>query len=135
MQVEILTLCDSAADYEGRLSLLGAFDTIMAASFPATHHQCAIALRLRFNRIEEGSHSIRIHFVDDDGAFIMPNLEAQLGVTFVDNSETASVNFIFGIEGLPLAQPGTYAVNLGLDGKQEASVPLYVRQAPMDGDD
>jgi len=133
MQVEILTLCDAAADYQGRLSVLGAFDTITSASFPATHPQCAIALRVRFNRIEEGPHSIRIHFVDDDGAFIMPNLEGQLGVSFVDNSETASVNFIFGIQGLPLAKPGTYAVNLGVDGKQEASVPLYVRDAVTDG--
>ncbi|HEX4562317.1 MAG TPA: hypothetical protein VH113_10840 [Gemmatimonadales bacterium] len=133
MQVEILTLCDAAADYQGRLSLLGAFDTIMSASFPATHPQCNIALRVRFHRIEEGSHSIRIHVVDDDGALIMPNLEGQVGVTFVDNSETASVNFILGIQGLPLAKPGTYAVNLAVDGKQEASVPLYIKEAAHDG--
>ena len=133
MQVEILTLCDAAADYQGRLSLLGAFDTITSSSFPSTHPHCAIALRLRFDRIEEGSHAIRIHVVDDDGAFILPSLEGHLGVSFVDNSETAAVNFIFGIEGLPLSRPGTYAVNLGVDGKQEASVPLSVREAATDG--
>lgn len=133
MQVEILTLCDAAADYQGRLSLLGAFDTITAASFPATHPHCHIALRIRFNRIEEGSHSIRIHVVDDDGSLIMPNMEGQIGVGFIDGTETASVNFILGIQGLPLAKPGTYAVNLAVDNKQEATVPLYVREAPHDG--
>lgn len=133
MQVEILTLCDAAADYQGRLSLLGAFDTITAASFPATHPHCHIALRIRFNRIEDGSHSIRIHVVDDDGSLIMPNLEGQVGVEFMDDTPSASVNFILGIQGLPLAKPGTYAVNLAVDGKQEATVPLYVREAEQDG--
>lgn len=133
MQVEILTLCDAAADYQGRLSLLGAFDTITATTFPAKHPQCSIALRIRFQRIEEGSHSIRIHVVDDDGELIMPNLEGQIGVTFIDNTETASVNFLLGIQGLPLARPGTYAINLAVDGKQEASVPLYVRESTQDG--
>ena len=133
MQVEILTLCDAAADYQGRLSLLGAFDTINATTFPATHPHCSIALRIRFHRIEDGPHSIRIHVVDDDGALIMPNLEGQIGVSFVDDSETASVNFILGIQGLPLAKPGTYAVNLAVDGKQEASVPLYIKESAQDG--
>lgn len=81
MQLEILTLCDAAADYQNKLSLLGAFDTVTAPSFPATHPQCAIALRLRFTRIEEGTHSLRIHVVDQDGALIMPSLDGQLSVT------------------------------------------------------
>jgi len=133
VQVEILTLCDAAADYNAKLSLLGAFDTITSPSFPTTHQQCSIALRIRFSRIEEGPHTIRIHVVDDDGELVMPNIEGHLGVSFVDHSETASVNVILGIQTLPLAKPGTYAVNLAVDGKQEASVPLYVRQGGESG--
>lgn len=127
MQVEILTLCDAAADYHNKLSLLGAFDTITAPTFPTTHPQCAIALRLRFTRIEEGTHALRIHVVDGDGTLIMPSLDGQLSVALGPESDTASVNFILGIQSLPLPHPGDYAVNLAVNGRQEASVPLYVR--------
>lgn len=133
MQLEILTLCDAAADYQNKLSLLGAFDTVTAPAFPAAHPQCAIAMRLRFTRIEEGSHALRIHVVDQDGALIMPSLDGQLSVTLGPVNETASVNFILGIQGLPLNQPGTYAVNLAIDGREEASVPLYVRLSGPEG--
>jgi hypothetical protein len=129
MQVEILALCDSANDYQGRLCLLGAFDIIQARTFPATHSHCAIALRLRFTRIENGSHSVRLHFVNDDGQLILPPLEAQLGVSCSDETGSASTNLVLGVQSLPLEKPGDFAINLAVDGRQVASIPLFVRQA------
>jgi len=128
MQVEILALCDAATDYQGRLCVLGAFDTIFAKAFPATHPQCAIALRLRFTQIEVGDHSVRLHVVNDDGQLVLPPLEGQMPVALNSGFDSASANLILGIQGLQLKAPGDYAVNLALDGKQEASIPLYVRK-------
>jgi hypothetical protein len=133
MRVEILTLCDAATDSQNKLSMLGAFDTITAPAFPVTHPHCAIALRLRFTRIEEGEHAIRIHVVDEDGELIMPSLDGRLSVELGPGNETASVNFILGIQELPLDRPGTYAVTLAVDGREEASVPLYVKQVASAG--
>ena len=127
MQVEILAICDSANDYQGRLCLLGAFDIIHARTFPATHSLCAIALRLRFTRIENGNHSVRLHFVNEDGELILPPLETQLGVDCSEEIGSASTNLVLAVQSLPLERPGDYAINLAVDGHQLASIPLFVR--------
>ncbi len=130
MQVEILALCDAASDYQGRLCLLGAFDVIHAINFPATHPHCAIALRLRFARIENGSHGVRLHFVDDDGNMILPPLDGQITVNCADSIDSVSTNLILAVQGLQLKAPGNYAINLAVDGRQSATIPLYVRAVP-----
>ena len=40
----------------GKLNLLGAFDTIYTQQLPAVHPQCSIALRLTFGHEDEGAH-------------------------------------------------------------------------------
>ena len=55
MTIQIAVLCDAATDYNGKLNLLGTFDTILTSQLPAIHPQCSIALRIAFNRIEEGA--------------------------------------------------------------------------------
>ena len=40
MEIQIAALCDSAADYGGKLCVIGTFDTIVAQSFPT-----AVALK------------------------------------------------------------------------------------------
>ena len=73
MEVEIFTLCDAATvDAAGKLNILGSFDRLNARETPVTHPQCALAIKLRFQRVEEGQKRIRITFLDPDGAAVMP---------------------------------------------------------------
>ena len=75
MTIQIAVLCDAATDYNGKLNLLGTFDTIITSQLPAVHPQCSIALRLAFGRIEEGAHKVKMNFVDEDGRLVMPSIE------------------------------------------------------------
>ena len=76
MHVEIFTLCDAATvDAAGKLNILGSFDNLSAASEPIVHMQCALALKLRFARIEEGQKRFRLAFVDSDGKAVMQPLD------------------------------------------------------------
>jgi len=108
VQIEILALCDAATDYQGHLCVLGAFDTIYARTFPATHSQCAIA--------------------NEDGRLILPPLDGKIAIALNRGFKSASANLIFGVQGLQLESVGDYEVNLAVDGKQEAAIPLYVRK-------
>lgn len=130
MRVEIFALCDAATDTHGKLSLLGTFDTLAAASFPTRHVHCAVALRLRFRRIEEGSHRVRLQFADEDGRPMVPPLEGQLDVRCRPDADSASANLVLNLQSLPLERPGRYTIDLAIDGREEASLPLYVVQAP-----
>jgi len=128
MKVELFVLCDAAADYDGKLSILGTFDTIWAKQVPAVHPQCAIALRARFSRIEEGDHMVRINIVDEDGKAVVPSLEAGVHVKFPERPSAVSVNMIFNIQGLKINAYGEYSIDLAIDGRHEASLPLYINR-------
>ncbi|MEK6634821.1 MAG: hypothetical protein AABY38_00560 [Planctomycetota bacterium] len=124
MNKEVFVLCDAATETVGKLNILGAFDNIYSRSAPATHPQCAIALRVRFNQIEKGEHKIRVNIVDEDGKLIMPSLDAKINVDFPQNMDSSIANLILNIHGLKIEKFGKYSVDLAIDGRQEASLPL-----------
>jgi hypothetical protein len=130
MDIQIAALCDAASDYGGKLCLLGAFDTITAPQFPSMHPQCAIALRIVFEKIEEGQHKLRLGFVDDDGRALMPPIDMPVKVGVPPDSSFISQNIIVSIQGLKFDRPGTYSIDLAIDGRHEASIPLSVRLVP-----
>jgi Family of unknown function (DUF6941) len=129
MRVEIFTLCDAATlDAAGKLNILGSFDRLNAREEPVVHPQCALAIKLRFERIEEGQKQIRILFVDQDGASVMPNVEATTQVQIQDNDSSATVSLALNIQQLRLPRFDEYSIDLAIDGRQEASIPLFVRR-------
>ena len=128
MDVQIAVLCDAATDYGGKLNLLGTFDTIISHQFPAVHPQCSIALRIAFSRIEEGSHKVRISLVDEDGHPVMPSIDIPADVVFPAEGTFISRNFVLNIQHLKFEAAGQYAIDIAIDGRHEASIPLQVRQ-------
>jgi len=126
MNLQIATLCDAATDYGGKLSLLGTFDTIMARQLPAKHPQCSVALRVVFDRSDEGAHRLRIDLVDADGKSVMPAVDIPFEVRLPADALHLSRNFIINIQQLKFDQAGHYAVAIAVDGQIEMSLPLRV---------
>ncbi len=131
MNVQVAVLCDAATDDNGKLNLLGAFDTILTPQLPAVHPQCSIALRITFYQEDEGQHKLRVNFVDADGRSIMPNFPA-LPVQVVLPEETHFVtrNFIVNLQHIKFDQPGLYSVDVFVDEEQIVRIPLLVRYLP-----
>ena len=126
MEVEMFAICDAATQQGGRLNILGVFDRISARQFPATHPQCSIALRMRFDKIEEGDHRVRISFVNADGKPVMPGMDGNIPVKFGDKGETLCANMVLNVHGLKFETPGKYALDLAIDGRHEKSLPVNV---------
>jgi predicted permease len=129
MKVELFVLCDAATDYQGKLNLLGTFDSIWAKQMPAVHPICAVALRLRFLKIEEGEHKIKISIVDGDGKAVVRPVEANVNILFKNTPLTSmATNMILNLQGLTFPGYGEYSIDLAIDGRHEASLPLYINQ-------
>jgi hypothetical protein len=127
MKVEIFTLCDAATiDAGGKLNILGSFDRLNAKEVPVIHPQCALAIKLRFERVEEGQKRMRIAFVDSDGASVMQTLNATTQVRFGPNDSTASASLALVIQQLKLPAFAEYSIDLAVDDRHEASIPLLV---------
>ena len=133
MDIQVAVLCDAATDYKGKLNLLGTFNSVHTRELPANYPQCSIVLRVVFKLVEEGSHKLRINFVDEDGKFVMPSIELPFEVEVPENDSFAYRNFILNIQRLKFEKFGQHAVDIAIDGRQEASIPLEVKQIPGQG--
>ncbi len=131
MNIQVAVLCDAATDDNGKLNLLGAFDTIYARELPAIHPQCSVALRVTFFNGDEGKHTLRLNFVDADGRSIMPDFPPiPVEVTLPDDVHFGTRNFIINIQQLKFDEPGLYSVDVSLDDQSQASIPLLVKHVP-----
>src|SRR5215467_7512748 len=106
MNIQVAVLCDAATEENGKLNLLGAFDTIIAQQIPATHPQCSIALRVTFSHEDEGAHKLRFNFVDADGRSIMPGIDLPTEVVLPGDSHYGTRNSIVNILHLHVDLPG-----------------------------
>jgi hypothetical protein len=131
MNIQVAVLCDAATDDNGKLNLLGAFDTIYAQQLPAIHPQCSIALRVTFFNGDEGKHNLHFNFVDADGRSIMPDFPPiPLDVVLPDEVHFGTRNFIVNIQQLKFEDPGLYSIDIRLDDHSQASIPLLVKYNP-----
>ncbi|MDX1951741.1 MAG: hypothetical protein SFY81_06130 [Verrucomicrobiota bacterium] len=133
MNIQIAVLCDAATDYNGKLNILGTFDTIVTTQLPAVHPQCSIALRICFSRIEEGSHKMKMNFVDEDGNLVMPSIDMPVDVIMPSDVNFFVRNFIINIQQLKFDKPGQYSIDLAINGRQELSIPLSVKLQRAEG--
>jgi len=129
MNIQVAVLCDAAADYGGKLNILGTFDTIVARQMPAVHPHCTVALRMAFDRAEEGNRNVTMSFIEDDGRAVMPPIEVPIQVEVPQDAIFVSRNFIVNIQQMRFEKPGHYAIGILLDGRLEASIPLHVKFA------
>jgi hypothetical protein len=128
MTIQVAVLCDAAVDYNGKLNLLGTFDTIYSPVMPTQHPQCSVAVRIAFDRMEEGQHTLEVSFVDEDGQPIMRTMKLPGEVLFPTEATFASRNFIVNIQQMVFAKEGLYSVNLAMDGSALCSIPLVIKK-------
>ena len=130
MNIQVAVLCDAATDENGKLNMLGAFDTIYTQQLPAVHPQCSIALRVTFGHQDEGQHKLRMNFVDADGRSIMPSIDIPLQFVLPGDSHFGTRNFIVNIQQLKFQNPGLYSIDMSLDEQPQGSIPLLVKHNP-----
>jgi hypothetical protein len=130
MNIQVAVLCDAATDDNGKLNLLGAFDTIYTQQLPAIHPQCSIALRVTFSSGDEGKHNLQLYFVDADGHSIAKFPPIPVEVSLPEDMHFGTRNYIVNLQQLKFDKPGLYSIDISLDSRQQASIPLLVRHNP-----
>lgn len=134
MEVLVATLCDAANDYNGKLCLMGCFDTICAQQLPVVHPQCSLALRICFRSDDEGHHQFQIAFIDDDGKPVMPPFEPKIEVAFPGDSFFVTRNLVLNIQRLQFQNPGQYSIDIQANGNMITRIPLRVLKVePKEG--
>ncbi len=128
MKTEIFTLCDYAQENEGKLTVVGTFDTIIAREFPCVHPLLSVVLRLRFDLWEFGKHDFRVESHDLDGNPLLAPVSGSLEVRGVGNASAVS-HVLFNVGNVRFKAPGVYNFTLMMDNKEATSIPLYIRKS------
>lgn len=133
--MELLTavLCESASDFNGKLCILGTFDTVGATHFPVKHPHCTLALRFLFYAEDAGPHKFEVRFVNEDGQELLPRGPIKFDIDIEPipmNRYFISRNLILNMQGLELPAAGEYAFDIMKDGEAFRRIPLQVVQGP-----
>jgi hypothetical protein len=127
MQLLLATLCDSAADYNGKLCVLGAFDTLCAPQFPIVHPQCSLAVRLLFTPKDAGHHEMSIQLLDEHGSAVMPPFTPAVDVAFPPGAVPfVTRNLVLNLQRLRFEEPGVFHFHVAVDGAEIIALPPRV---------
>ncbi len=128
MDIQIATLCDHAADYNGKMVISGTFETLAAREFPVIHPTCALALRICVTPEDTGEHKMEINIIDEDGKKIdekMP-MKANFPVELPESVSFLSRNIVLNLQGLKFEQEGVYFADITIDGELMSRLPLRI---------
>lgn len=123
MKVELFTLCDGAYNYNGKLTIVGTMDTFTVNSLPVSVG-FGIAIRVLLLPEDEGSHILKVSFINPDGS----NHPGELNVNFDAKSsvEPFHISLAANVNGLPFHQEGVHKVVISLDDEPVMESPLIV---------
>jgi hypothetical protein len=125
MDVTLAVCCDAAnVSREGKLNLLGIFNSIHAAEFPCTHPHLALVLRVEARIGEEGTYPLEIQLVDEDGQQLF-DISGQLALQGAQPGRPMTAQTIMDINNLQLPRAGTYAFEIFLGGHHSRSVAIH----------
>lgn len=128
-RLEAALLADSAQDYGGKVSILGAFISIVSMpSFPSAWVVQFVG-RVAFSKDElRDTHEVEISVTDNSAETILkvagsmgPNAVQSHGV-MVEMGANIVLPLFLNFEG-----PGLYMVKLEVDGREMATLPLHVQ--------
>ncbi len=128
MNIQIAVLCDSAVEYQSKLCILGTFDTIRTYKLPTTKPQCSIALQILWNKTEEGTHTIKTRFMDDDGNPTLGAVNSSVKISVPPTSSFLTTNHILNIQQLKFIKKGNYLIVIDINGNMKAEIQLQVLQ-------
>jgi len=133
MEVSLALLADYAnVTADGKLNILGIFDTIFADRFPAVHPQMQLILRLEANPAEAGSRKkLELKLMTADGHTRFA-IGAELGLEVKDPSkpvgEMMKTDQIIGLQNVRFEVPGDYQIAILVNEETKKTIPLKVRQ-------
>jgi hypothetical protein len=131
VRVYLALLADYAnVSREGKLNILGIFDTIYAPSFPTTHPHMQLVIRFEAAAAEAGStRQVEVQLQDPDGDLLF-RLPGAMTIQRGEPGEAVRADHILALNNVNFAEPGRYAFRVLVDGEVAADVPLRIEALP-----
>jgi hypothetical protein len=129
MHVSFALFADAAnLSQEGKLNILGVFDALQVAQFPAMHPRATLVVRLKGTREDVGNHTVQLSWCNPAGSELWNSAgNLDLG-PMPDDVHEADLPLIAVLD-LPMDIAGEYLMRVSVDGIPSADVRLAIRDA------
>src|SRR5689334_1261684 len=129
MQVALLLAADYANVAQGgKLNVMGIFDNIAAANFPARHGSMHLVVKLAAEPGESNqTRTVTILLLDEDGGELM-RVGQEIQVPQGASGRRPEMNFIMELRDLTFQTPGIYEFVVQVDLDTKATLPIYLIQ-------
>lgn len=117
MEVQILTLCDNAQEYNGKLVVVGAFNQINAPLYPSVIPEMSIVAHLSFAEEDNGEHTITFGLTNETtGIDIIKSEPYKQNIDMQGKNYAANVNFVVKAPNFIVPNEGRYILYVDVDG-------------------
>ena len=114
-------ICDDVRqEMGGKFSLMGLFESIFANTFPALHHRFAVVNEWTGGR---GDFTVRIRLLAPDQEQVLSESESKLSL-FNESQRHRDISIRYNTT---FKVPGTYWIEMLLDGERVGMAPLIVQ--------
>ena len=128
MDVDLVLTADAATiDGSGKLNLLGVFDQISVARFPARHGRLALVLRFLGSAGEAGTHKLTIQLSSPTGKELV-SLTGELKVAPGPTSLQTGIRVphVINLDGIVFQEAGVHTFHVMVNGRHQATLPLSI---------
>jgi len=130
MQITLAVLAEYCnSSQEGKLNIMGIFDTIFARKFPCVHPQMVLITKIDAeipdSTVKE--RELTIQLVDEHANEIF-SINGQFNFRNHIPGELATASSNIRLQNLPFKNPGNYTFKIFIDGQEEREIPLKVRK-------
>jgi hypothetical protein len=131
VEAKLALLADCAnITRDGKLNLMGIFNTINARALPWVHPQMQIVLQFEVGPADwETEKGIELELLDADGNRISA-IRRNVRVTRPKVDKPLQINSIMSINNLKFNKEGDYVFVIRLDGQIAREIPLRVNYMP-----
>lgn len=135
MEISLAIVADAAnISQEGKLNILGQFDTIYVRKLPGSHPPVPLVLRVSFTALEKGKErDILVVLLDPDGKQL-GEMRGKLQIDAAWPPHVTSVNLIVQVPLLRFETYGAHSLQVLINDDFKAAVPLMVAP-PVDPSD
>lgn len=119
VEVAMAAIADGAnVSRQGKLNILGIFDTIGAAQFPIVHPTLTLTFRLLVEfEDQQRRHHIEVGLIDEDNRSLW-NASANVDVGEIAPGEFQHINQVINLRGIRFERPGRYRFRIKIDGRE-----------------
>jgi hypothetical protein len=127
MQVTLAALADYVNNTpDNKLNIMGIFNTLRAAQFPAVIHEMRLIVKFQFTPAERGkTRMVQFKLLDPDGAELLSFTQP---IHVPDNVLSPEVAHVANLRGIPVPRAGAYSFHVLMDDDDKVAIPLQVVQ-------